>query len=173
MNILLHFVNSVINREHSVIVYVFFASWSNTWTYFIFLRYIQTQLLALLLHLPHVSVSNVCWRLLTFLSYYRQILCSSLLKPRLFHIADNSPFQITLTLSFPQSIIDSVIQWKFTNWRIKFFMAHSQSEKYIEKLLCFEILVLQASLKLCICEERYWSLKAFDDLNFHCHIKLH
>jgi len=74
VTILLHFVNSVINREVSVIVYVFFAFWSNNLKYCIFLPQIQTQLLALFLHLPHIAVWNVCWRLLNFLNYLRHIL---------------------------------------------------------------------------------------------------
>ena len=71
VNILLHFVISVINMEGSVILD---TSWKSILTYFIFLPQIQTHLLALLIHLPHVPFTNVCRRLLTFLIYYSQIL---------------------------------------------------------------------------------------------------
>jgi hypothetical protein len=105
------FVISVIRSEESFIVYVFFASWSNNLTYCIFLPQIETQLLGLLIHLPHISVSNVCWRLLTFLSYYRQFLVHMF---KWIHdtftllTIHHSP--ITLTLSFPQCKINSIFK---------------------------------------------------------------
>ena len=60
-------------HKHGRICYLC-ASWNSILTYFIFLPHTQTQLLAVLLHLTQVPVSNVCWRLLNFLGYQKQIL---------------------------------------------------------------------------------------------------
>ena len=129
---------------------MFFASWSNYLTYCIFLPQVQTQLLSLLMHFPHVPVSNVCWRLLTFLSYYRQILIQVFkwfYESFTFFTIHHSP--ITLTLNFLWSETGSIFQkkkkiyiyiyiYKHTQSNtFNFFMTHSQSQKFIEKLFYF------------------------------------
>ena len=113
MNILLYFVNSVINREDSVIVYVFFSSWINNLAYFIVLRHIQTQLLVVLLHLPRVPVSNVCWRLLTFLNYNRQILLQLFNESTILSHCWNSPFTNHCNLK-----LSTVCDWEYHSIKI-------------------------------------------------------